>query len=134
MGTPMAPNYANLFMDNFEQNLLRDYSKKSGLSPSVWFRFIDDIFFIWNGNKDSQDHFISLTQNYSKPKNMKAKIKFEIHLSINKVLFLDVTVFLKHGKLRTTLFTKHTDSHFYLNTSSCHPSRVLKNIPKGQFI
>ena len=53
MGTPMAPNYANLFMDNFEQNLLRDYSKKSGLSPSVWFRFIDDIFFIWNGNKDS---------------------------------------------------------------------------------
>ena len=26
MGTPMAPNYANLFMDNFEQNLLHDYS------------------------------------------------------------------------------------------------------------
>ena len=65
---------------------------------------------------------------------MKAKIKFEIHLSISKVLFLDVTVFFKHGKLRTTLFTKPTDSHFYLNTWSCHPSRVLKNIPKGQFI
>ena len=24
MGTPMAPNYANLFMDNFEESLLRD--------------------------------------------------------------------------------------------------------------
>ena len=65
---------------------------------------------------------------------MKAKIKFEIHLSINKVLFLDVTVFLKHGKLRTTLFTKPRDFHFYLNTSSCHVSDVLKNIPKRQFI
>ena len=46
MGTLMAPNYANLFMDKFEQNLLHDYSQKTGLSPLVWFCFIDDIFFI----------------------------------------------------------------------------------------
>ena len=31
MGTPMAPNHANLLMDNFEQNLVRDYSQKTGL-------------------------------------------------------------------------------------------------------
>ena len=42
----MAPNYANLFMDTFEQNLLHDYSQKTRLSPLVWFRFIDDIIFI----------------------------------------------------------------------------------------
>ena len=53
MGIPMTPNYANLFTDNFEQNLLRDYSQKTGLSPWVWFRFIEDIFFIWSANKDS---------------------------------------------------------------------------------
>ena len=75
---------------------------------------------------------------------MKSKIKFEILLSTNEVYFLDVTVSLNHGKLRTALFTKPTDSHFYLftkprdshfylNTSSCHPSHV-KNITKGQFI
>ena len=52
MGTPTATNYANLFMNNFEQNLLLDYSQKIGLSPLVWFRFIDDIFFIGTGNKD----------------------------------------------------------------------------------
>ena len=131
--TPMAPNYAYLFMDNFEQNLLRDYSQKIGLSLLVWFCFIDDIFFIWSGNKDSLDHFISFTQNYSTSKNMKSKIKFEIHLSTNEVHFLDVTISLNHGKLRTTLFTKPTDSHFYLNTS-CHPPHVLKNISTGQLI
>ena len=65
---------------------------------------------------------------------MKSKIKFEIHLSTNEVHFLDVTISLKHGQLRRTLFTKHTDFHFYLNTSSCHPSHVPENIPKGQFI
>ena len=63
---------------------------------------------------------------------MKFKIKFGIHLSANEVHFLDVTISSKHRKLRTTL--KPTDSHFYLIASSCHPSHVLKNIPKGQFI
>ena len=31
MGTSMAPNHANLLMDNFEQNLVRDCSQKTGL-------------------------------------------------------------------------------------------------------
>ena len=129
----MAPNYANLFIDNFEQNLQRDYSQKTGLSPLVWFRFSEDIFFIWTSNKDSFDHFIYFTQNYSKSKNMKSEIKSEIHLSIYEIHFLDVTVCLKHGKLRTTLFTYRTHSYFHLNISSCHPSHVLKNMLKEQF-
>ena len=45
---------------------------------------------------------------------MKPKIKFEIHLSTNEVHFLDVTVSLNHGGLRTTLFTKPTDPHLTL--------------------
>ena len=37
MGSLMAPNSVNLFMDNFQQNLLHDYFQKTGLSPVVWF-------------------------------------------------------------------------------------------------
>ena len=96
----------------------------------VWFRFIDDILFMWTDSKDSLDHFISLICNYSKSKNMKSKVKFEIHLSTNEVHSLDVTVSLKDGKLRTTPYTQPTDCHFYLNTSSCHPSHIPKNLPK----
>ena len=68
MGTPMAPNYTNLFTDNFEQNLLRGYSQITELSSLVWFRFIDDIFFKWTGNMDSLDHFVSFTQNSINPR------------------------------------------------------------------
>ena len=39
MGTPMALNYANLFLDNFEQNLLRDYSQKK-LEYHLWYGFV----------------------------------------------------------------------------------------------
>ena len=120
-------------MDNFEQNLLRDYSQKTGSSLLAWVWFIDDIFFIWTGNKDLLDHFISFTQNYSKSKNMKSKIKFEIHLSVNEVHFIDVS-FFKTWKIKDKTVTKPTDSHFYLNTSSCHRSHALKNIPKWQVI
>ena len=62
---------------------------------------------------------------------MKSKIKFEIPLSTNEVHFLDVTISLNHGKLRKALFTKSTDSHFYLNTSSCHPSHVVQIYQKN---
>ena len=57
---------------------------------------------------------------------MKSEIIFEIHLSTNEVHFHDVTVSLKHEKLRGTFFTKLADSHFYLNTSYFHPSHDLK--------
>lgn len=61
---------------------------------------------------------------------MKPKIRFKIHLSANKVLFLGVTVSLKHKKLRAKLlFTKPTDSHFYLNTQPCRLFHVLENLP-----
>ena len=62
---------------------------------------------------------------------MKSRIKSEIYLSNNEIYSLHITVCLKHGKLRAIVFTKPTDSYFYQNTSSCSPSNVLKNIPRG---
>ena len=117
MGTPMTLDYSNLFMDTFKQILLRDYCQKTGLSPLVRLGFIGDI--------------------PNKFRNMKSKIKFEIHLSNNEVHFLNVTVSIKNGKLRTAQFTKLTDYsllNVYVNISFCHPSHVLKYTPKGQFI
>ena len=77
----MSPNYSNLFMDNFKQNLLHDYSQKKGLSPLVWFRLIDD-------NKEWLDHFIFFTKNYSKAKNMKSKSNSKFISPLTKLTFL----------------------------------------------
>lgn len=65
---------------------------------------------------------------------MKSKVKFEINQSTDKVHFLDVTIMLKESQLTTTIYSKPTDSHIYLNTSSSHPEHVIKNIPKGQLL
>ena len=43
MGTSLAPNYANLFMDRFETKAVKNYH----LKPILWKRFIDNIFMVW---------------------------------------------------------------------------------------
>ena len=48
MGTALAPNYVNLFMDRFETNALKNLDIK----PLLWLRFIDDIFMIWNHDEE----------------------------------------------------------------------------------
>ena len=40
MGTALAPNYANLFMDRFETRALANWH----LKPILWLRFINYIF------------------------------------------------------------------------------------------
>ena len=46
--TTFAPPYACIFMDKFEITFL----KTQKLQPFVWFRYIDDVFFIWSHGKE----------------------------------------------------------------------------------
>ena len=65
---------------------------------------------------------------------MKSNIRFESNASPETVNFLDVNVQLINNKLKTSLYTKATDAHLYLNAKSCHPNHVIRNIPKGQLV
>ena len=65
MGTALAPNYANLFMDRFETKALEDWDKKT----LIWLRFIDDIFMIWtHGEEELQKFFKYLNSIHEKIK------------------------------------------------------------------
>ena len=55
MGTALAPNYANLFMDKFKTKALKNYP----LQPLIWKRFIDDIFLIWKHGQAELDKFVA---------------------------------------------------------------------------
>ena len=55
MGTALAPNYANLFMDRFETKALDNYS----LKPLISKRFIGDIFRLWTHEEDSLRYFVT---------------------------------------------------------------------------
>ena len=124
MGSPMAANYADLFMDMFETSLLNDFHKKTGKKLLIWLRFIDDIFFIWTDAEDSLKEFSALCQKYSETKSMKSVITFEMSQSTKTINFLHICITLNQQTLSTTVFSKATDAHIYFNPKSCHPEHI----------
>ena len=125
MGTKVAPAYANTFMGWFEDTHVYTYHKQ----PLLWKRFIDDIFLIWHHEKEDLDLFIDYLN------SRMPSIKFEAESSNTSVHFLDVTINITEtGEINTTLYTKPTDAHNYINYYSCHPRSCRRGIPYGQFL
>ena len=125
MGTKMAPNYANLFMADLEDRLLKE--APNNLTPTVWWRYIDDIFFTWDHSEEQLQTFMDHMNNFHH------SIKFTHDVSKDKGVFLDTEIFKVHDQLCTKVYHKPTDAYAYLHYSSCHPNHVKNNIPFGQF-
>ena len=119
MGTKMAPSFANLFLGMFETNALTN----APWQPHTWWRYIDDIFMIWTEGSDRLKIFVDYLN------NIHPTIKFTSSHSLTNVPFLDVMVPLHNGIIETDLFSKPTDEHQHLLSSSCHPHHTKKAIP-----
>ena len=50
MGTKIAVTFANIFMAKIEKGII----SKSKIKPLVWKRYIDDVFCLWDTNKDNR--------------------------------------------------------------------------------
>ena len=122
IGTKMAPSYAIIFMSILEEKLLETFP----LKPLVWWRYIDDIFFLWDHGEDSLKDFLHHIN------TVHPTIKFTSEYSKDSVNFLDVQVLRRGDKLVTDLFVKETDRHQYLDPSSCHPIHCINSIPYSQ--
>ncbi|XP_063954030.1 uncharacterized protein LOC135153802 [Lytechinus pictus] len=95
MGTRMAPSFACLFMTKLEQQML----DSAPCRPWIWWRYIDDIFFIWTREEDSLHTFIDHINSFHRT------IKFTSDFSQQETHFLDVTVQKKPNGITTTLYT-----------------------------
>ena len=133
-GTAMACNYANVFMGKFERLMLRDYEINYDRKPLVRLRYIDDIFFIWNGDETSLKHLMQFCNSYASNNHMKSTIKFTTNYSQTHATFLDIKVQFNNGKLVTELYAKPSISFQYLHKTSYHPQHTFRAITKFQFI
>jgi hypothetical protein len=126
MGSKVAPSYANIFMGDLEKRLLGGFP----LKPTIFLRFIDDIFLIWPHGENTLLDFVNYLN------NAHHSIKFTLEYSTTQVHFLDTTVSRDPltGKLIFDLYTKPTDSHAYLWYTSAHPPRCMGSQPYGQYL
>ena len=114
IGTKLAPSYDNLFMTKFEQIRVYTYH----LQPTLWKRFIDDIFMLWPHGMDSLLEFIQHLN------TVHPTIKFTSNISPSEIAFLDLIIYSIDHKLYTRLYTKSTDRHMYLNLYSEYPMNL----------
>ena len=127
MGTKMAVAFANIFMSAVETAILSQSSGK----PLEWKRYINDVFSLWDTNREEIDKFIEHANRHH------ATIKFTAEISDKETTFLDTCVykgerFKKENILDVRSHFKPTETFQYTHYSSCHPRGVSKGFIKGK--
>ena len=87
-----APPYACIFMEYIE----REFLKSEQIQPWIWFRYIDDIFFIWIASGKELEEFLNHLNNFH------PNLRFTHERSRENLNFLDVIVKTQQGELLQT--------------------------------
>lgn len=128
MGKVYAPSLANIYMLDFDERAMKGFKIK----PLFFFRYLDDVFFIWTGNLNELLEY-ELYLNSLIP-------GINITLEYNKISanFLDTTVYKQtlnnETTLQTRVYFKPTDTHQLLHANSFHPKHTCKGILKSQLL
>ena len=109
-------------MDEVETEFLKAQER----TPLIWFRYIDDIFFIWTHGKEHLETFLQELNNFN------PDLKFTYESNEKEIPFLDLKVKLNEGKISTDLYIKSTDRHQYLHFTSSHPNHTKRSIVHSQ--
>ena len=123
----MAVSFANIFMAEVETDIINQSPNK----PLIWKRYIDDIFSLWNTNKEAIHNFTKLANSFH------PTINFTAEISDTEITFLDTCVykgdrFKKHSILDVRTHFKPTETFQYTHFDSCHPPGVRKGFIKGE--
>ena len=125
MGKRFAPALANLYLLDFDRGAKANFEIK----PKLFFRFLDDVFFLFPKN---QAHRLSDYEAFLN--SLIPNIKITLEHNNNSINFLDTTIFIRNNRLCTKTYFKETDTHQLLHKQSHHPKHTFKGIIKSQLI
>ena len=103
-----------------------DFLNTQEYLPLAWYRYIDNIFFIWTHGEEKLKFFLEDLNKYH------PNINFIQQSNKEFINFLDLTVSLLDNKVSTDLYVKPTDRHHYLHHSSSHLDHTKKSIVYSQ--
>ena len=127
MGTKTVITFANIFMAHIETAIL----SKRVLKPTVWKRYIDDVFSQWDVSKPDIETFNEEANSHH------PTIKFTAEISDTEIVFLDTIIykgtrFHEKSVLDVKTHFKNTETFQYTHYASCHPPSVKKAFVKGE--
>ena len=126
MGTPFAVTVANAFMYHHEKDIVGQYSNYL----TLYRRFIDDIFAIWDGPKDVLLEFLDALNSKTD------RIKLTYCISDSSISFLDLFLYrdISSSVLQFSTFQKPLNKYLYIPFESFHPSSHKKAFIKGELM
>ena len=127
MGTKTAVSFAYIFMAKIETAIIDQHSTR----PLLWKRYINDLFSLWETNREEINNFIEHANNYH------PIIKFTADISDKEIILLDTCIykgarFEKESIVDTRTYFKPTETFQYTHFKSCQPPAVKKGFIKGE--
>ena len=99
-----------------------EFLKTQGKTPLLWFRCIDDIFFIWTHGKEHLETYLQQLNNFN------PDLKFTYEPNEKEIPFLDLKVKLNKRKSSTGLHIKSTDRHQHPHFISSHTNHTKGSV------
>ena len=121
MGSPLAPTMASIFLASLEKKI----ASFQGMKPTVYKRYVDDIFLIFE-NQRHVDPFLHYMN--SLHKNIVFTCETEKKSSL---AFLDLLIQRKEKHYETEIYRKPTDTGLYTSSESFCEFKYKRNMVKG---
>ena len=122
MGSPLAPLLANWFVAKVEDKLLTD-QEHSSYRPSMYKRYVDDIFATFKSTEERDKFFNAL--NSAHP-----NLTFTMEEPTSSLPFLDVSISIKDDAYHTAVYRKPTNTGVIMHYSSMVPTKWKRALVK----
>ena len=83
---------------------------------------------IWEHGESTLDNFVTRLNNHH------PSIKFTVEKSTSQISFLDTAITVREGMIETSVYSKPTDRHTYLDYTSYHPRHIKESVVFSQFL
>ena len=121
---------ANIFLSYIIKNLLRTdliFRNEFENSVKLWKRYIDDCGGVFLGQSNFERFFTTLEEQFNK-----FGLQLTHETSMEKLVLLDIEIYVENNKFNTKEHRKETASNSYIKFGSSHPSHCFKGIIKSQ--
>ena len=125
-GPEDACEYTAIAMGEVDKFLV-DFSFND-LKLDIYGRYRDDTFIPWLHGVDNLLNFKQALDEHIK--SIYPNINFSMVYDYTEIQFLDLTVYVENGFLKTKIFSKSTDNHEYLDIWSSHQQAVFRSFPR----
>ena len=126
-GTAMGPknscSYADIVAECVDLRVLE--AKINFPELRSWFHFRDDTFVLWRGTVERLNNFFTVLNSFDQ------YLKFTMDIGGKSLNFLDLAISIEGNSLVTSVYSKPTDAHLYLDAKSCHPKSQILGIAKS---